>query len=596
MQKLRSFSPGRLAAGALIALLAVWRLPAVASMPANVALLWLLRIGVFAAITLLLAFAFANKDKRLAWIAYPLGFAFACFTVLGKQMNDQRALPQTGVSGALGIALSISIYTVVFGAIVLWLYLAVFRYTHWKREHLAKGKESFVSRLTGNGFFAFALVLACWVPVWLAFYPGTFRYDADTQFYMYVDGAMSTHHPLLHTLLLGWLLDLGNELDSLTLGVALYCGLQMLLMAGIVGYACAWLHRRGAPFGLRITVLMLFALLPLYSLWSISATKDVFFGGFVLLLCLQMADLWRDGIAWFRSPFRLFFFIATAVIMALLRNNGVYALLFVLPFAVIIAKNQRLRTVALLLVCIGGYLLSNQLLIRTVDAEGGSYVEMLSIPLQQTMRAATRGSITDEEKSKLEELFWQYEYGWDELYTPMCADNVKWNLDEDVFSDDLGGYLSLWWQVGLRNPRLYLEAFLEQNLPYYYPGAKMNYNIVLGVLPMDMYELEQQSKLPQLQPAYEEYDKTLRVFNIPGSELLSDNAFMVWLTLWLMGLAIYRKQRGVMIAAVFLLAIWGTCLLGPIAAMRYMLGLFYTVPVLFALAFAPNDTQDKGIA
>jgi hypothetical protein len=596
MRKLRTLSTGRLAASTLIALLAVWRLPDVARVPENIALLWLLRAGLFAALATLMAFAFALRDKRLAKVSYPMGFAYACFTVLGKQMNEQRALPQSGVSGALILALSIAVYTMVFGAIVLLLYRAALRYARWKQERPAKVKEPLISRLVGNGFFAFALVLACWIPVWLAFYPGTFRYDADTQFFMYVDSAMSTHHPLLHTLLLGWLLDLGNELESLTLGVALYCGLQMLLMSGILGYACAWLRRRGAPLGLRIAVLVLFALLPLYSLWAISVTKDVLFGGFVLLLCLQMADLWRDGVNWFRSPFRLFFFFLTAVLMALLRNNGVYAILFALPFAVIIAKNLRLRTAALLLVCIGGYLISNQLLIRAVDAEGGSYVEMLSIPLQQTMRAATHGTITDEERAKLEELFWQYEYSWDDLYTPMSADNVKWNLDEDVFSDDLGGYLSLWWQVGLRNPRLYLEAFLEQNLPYFYPGAKMNYNIVLGVLPVDMYELEQQSKLPQLQPAYEAYDETLRVFNLPGSELLADNAFMVWLTLWMLGLSIYRKQRGVTIAAVFLLAIWVTCLLGPIAAMRYMLGLFYTVPVFFALAFAPNNTQAKGLA
>ncbi|MCE5342924.1 MAG: DUF6020 family protein [Eubacteriales bacterium] len=592
MQKLRTLSNSRLAAGALIALATIWRLPDVATLPANALALWALRIVLFVALTSLLTFAFATPDRRLSRISYPLGFVLACFTVVGKPMKEQRALPLATVDNILAMVFTIAVYTIVFGAVALWLYRGVLRYIRRAQNQPPKTKESMVSRLTGNGFFAFALVLACWIPVWLAFYPGTFRYDADTQFYMYIDGYMSTQHPLLHTLLLGWLLDLGNELDSLTLGVALYNGLQMLLMAGIVGYACAWLYRRHAPLGLRIAVLALFALLPLYPLWAFSATKDVLFGGFVLLLCLQMADLWRDGTAWFRSPVRILLFFVTAVLMMLLRNNGVYALCFAFPFAVAIAKNRRVRTAALLLVCVGGYLASNLLLIRAVDAESGSYVEMLSIPLQQTMRAATRGTITPEEKAKLEELFWQYESGWDALYTPMCADNVKWNLDEDVFSADLGGYLSLWWQVGLRNPQLYLEAFLEQNLPYYYPGAKMSYNIVLGLLPMDMYELEQHSQLPALKPIYEAYDKTLRISALPGSALLADNAVMVWLTLWLLGFAIYRRQRGMTIAAVFLLSIWGTCLLGPIAAMRYMLGFFYTVPVLIAFAFA---RQDEGV-
>lgn len=106
------------------------------------------------------------------------------------------------------------------------------------------------------------------------------------------------------------------------------------------------------------------------------------------------------------------------------------------------------------------------------DAEGGSTVEMLSIPLQQTMRAATRGTVSDDDREMLSELFWEYEGDWADLYTPLCADNVKWNLDEDVLSADPGGYLALWARVGRQNPRLYLEAFLEQNLPLLLPGRE----------------------------------------------------------------------------------------------------------------------------
>ena len=339
----------------------------------------------------------------------------------------------------------------------------------------------------------------------------------------------------------------------------------------------------------------LFALLPLYPLWAFSATKDVLFGGFVLLLCLQMVDLWCDGAVWFRSPVRVGLFALTAVLMMLLRNNGVYAFCLALPFAVLIAKGRRARTALLFAVCVALYLGANQLLMTACDAEGGSTVEMLSIPLQQTMRAATRGTVSDDDREMLSELFWEYEGDWADLYTPLCADNVKWNLDEDVLSADPGGYLALWARVGRQNPRLYLEAFLEQNLPYFYPGAKMEYNIVLGQLPMDLYTLEEHSLLPGLKPFYQAYDKTLTVFGLQGTQLLSDNAVMVWLTLLLLGFALYRKQRGTVIAALFLLAIWCTCLMGPIAVMRYLLGFFYTTPVLLAAAFA-RSPRDKAVA
>ena len=586
-------SAGRVGAAVLIAALAVWRLSDVVTMPSSPWVYWPLAVALFAAFTALSMLAFANRDRRLAWVSYPCGFLFACFAVLGKPISQNHTLPTDTMWTLAGMFLSVAVFTALFGAAIMLTYRTALRWL--SRPAKISAKESRVSRLTGNWLFAFFVLLLCWVPVWLAFYPGTFRYDADTQFFSYMDGMLTTHHPLLHTLLMSWILDLGNTLDSLTLGVALYDGLQLALTAAILAYACVWLRRRGAPTALRVAVLALFALLPLYPLWAFSATKDVLFGGFVLLLCLQMVDLWCDGAVWFRSPVRVGLFALTAVLMMLLRNNGVYAFCLALPFAVLIAKGRRARTALLFAVCVALYLGANQLLMTACDAEGGSTVEMLSIPLQQTMRAATRGTVSDDDREMLSELFWEYEGDWTDLYTPLCADNVKWNLDEDVLSADPGGYLALWARVGRQNPRLYLEAFLEQNLPYFYPGAKMEYNIVLGQLPMDLYTLEEHSLLPGLKPFYQAYDKTLTVFGLQGTQLLSDNAVMVWLTLLLLGFALYRKQRGTVIAALFLLAIWCTCLMGPIAVMRYLLGFFYTTPVLLAAAFA-RSPRDKAVA
>lgn len=586
-------SAGRVGAAVLTAALAVWRLPDVVTMPSSPWVYWPLAVALFAAFTALSMLAFANRDRRLAWVSYPCGFLFACFAVLGKPISQNHTLPTDTMWTLAGMFLSVAVFAALFGAVIMLAYRAALRWL--SRPAKISEKESRVSRLTGNWLFAFFVLLLCWVPVWLAFYPGTFRYDADTQFFSYMDGMLTTHHPLLHTLLMSWILDLGNTLDSLTLGVALYDGLQLALTAAILAYACVWLRRRGAPTALRVAVLALFALLPLYPLWAFSATKDVLFGGFVLLLCLQMVDLWCDGAVWFRSPVRVGLFALTAVLMMLLRNNGVYAFCLALPFAVFVAKGRRARTALLFAVCVALYLGANQLLMTACDAEGGSTVEMLSIPLQQTMRAATRGTVSDDDREMLSELFWEYEGDWADLYTPLCADNVKWNLDEDVLSADPGGYLALWARVGRQNPRLYLEAFLEQNLPYFYPGAKMEYNIVLGQLPMDLYTLEEHSLLPGLKPFYQAYDKTLTVFGLQGTQLLSDNAVMVWLTLLLLGFALYRKQRGTVIAALFLLAIWCTCLMGPIAVMRYLLGFFYTTPVLLAAAFA-RSPRDKAVA
>ena len=56
----------------------------------------------------------------------------------------------------------------------------------------------------------------------------------------------------------------------------------------------------------------------------------------------------------------------------------------------------------------------------------------------------------------------------------------------------------------------------------------------------------------------------------------------------MLGLAVYRRDRRLMTALSFLLALWITCLLGPVAIIRYLLGFFYAVPVLLAFVIRPQ--------
>ena len=60
------------------------------------------------------------------------------------------------------------------------------------------------------------LLVLCWTPVWLAFYPGSFSADSLTQFYSYYNEEPYAHHPLLHTAMLGGLMMLGIEIFGMT--------------------------------------------------------------------------------------------------------------------------------------------------------------------------------------------------------------------------------------------------------------------------------------------------------------------------------------------------------------------------------------------
>lgn len=569
----------------LIAALAVWRMPRVmgqeSALFASHAFSLVLAGGLF----LLLRRALVCRDRRLIRNASLLGALFALLTLAGETLKANGGFPPLTLAEALDSLLTWLIFTAMFGSGLILAAQGMLRITLGEKK-----RETLFGRVTGSFLAVFLLLLLCWAPVWLAFWPGTFLYDASTQFYSYMDGVFSTHHPLLHTLLLGACMMKGIDLHPegyATYGVAIYSLVQMLLLAAMLAYACRWLSRRGAPLWARLAVTLLFALFPFYALWSFCATKDVLFGGLVLVFVLELIDLWRDGYAALRSPLRVIRLIVAAVLMMLMRNNGVYAFCLLIPLACAWARGARARMAGLLCGCVAVYLLANGALVWATEAESGSTVEMLSIPLQQMARTLRDhpDALSEEEGELLATL---YPDGFETHYNPAIADPVKWATDYDALDENLPELLRLWAKLGLRQPLSYLEAFWVQNLPYLLPGADMLYRFTLGIEQLDLYPIEENSLLPALRKPYETYDQTLSFLGLPGIRLLSDTAFSVWLCLAGLAFAQYRRQKASMAAFGFLLALWATCLLGPAALMRYMLGLFYTAPVLFAAMLAPQ--------
>lgn len=519
------------------------------------------------------------RDKRMLTASAVQGALFSLATVLGATIRTQGTL---AVFGLKQIGLFV-LLAAVYAAAVYGLFTLISRI----ENRTAPEKESLLSKITGNWFVVFVLLLLCWVPVWLAFWPGLFTSDTLTQFYSYYNEELSSHYPLVHTLLLGWVMTLGIDLHpegAATWGVAMYCGLQLVLVAGCVAYACAWMRRRRIPLCARLIVTLLFLLSPFYAPWGFYPEKDVVFGVLVLVFCLQLADLWRFG--W--KVLRLIGFVLIALLMMFMRNNGVYALVLLIPFAIWWAKGKRIKMTALLAGCAALFLIGNSLLIDVLYAEKGSKVEILSTPLQQIARTLRDHpeAIELDEDGVLETLYGDINPA--DLYTEWCSDPVKWDVDYDLLDDYIPDLLALWARMCGPYFSTFADAFMIQNLPYILPGCDMASNFDLFVVQGEWFPIEKSSFLPELQRVYQNYDVNRVFMNVRATRVLSDPAVFVWLAMAGLAYALAKKRYGLASAFGFLVAIWFTSLLGPIAVMRYMLGVYYSVPVLWAALFMPK--------
>ena len=169
--------------------------------------------------------AFNGADRRSVCISVIFGTVFALMLLLGVQMNQSdslRALKSFRfVPAFIGASLLCT-------AAVHALLTASARYATGYSE----AKEHWFFRADKKMFFLiWAVIFICWIPCFLATYPGVFAYDGVTQIFDVAGGRLSALHPVLHSYFIAGCFAIGALFDSLRAGMAIYSILQMLFFS-----------------------------------------------------------------------------------------------------------------------------------------------------------------------------------------------------------------------------------------------------------------------------------------------------------------------------------------------------------------------------
>ena len=431
---------------------------------------------------------------------------------------------------------------------------------------------------------AFAFILACYVPMFWVAFPGSFAYDVPYQLRQVVTGTYSTHHPLLHTLLVGRLLQFGRALGDIDVGAALYTALQMALLAGCFALTCGSIARQsGARAAKKAAVF--FALYPLHMVMAVNATKDVLFGGFFALTLALLNETHE------RPTRGLTLQIAACgALTVMLRNNMAYAALVWLALWAIGArrkgKNAALAMLLALAVGLGG----NAALKRATCAENGDMSEMLSWPIQQLARARLYDGdeLSDAEKEAIDELMpgeaWR-------RYDPTISDPVKFEFDTQAFRADAKKYIGVWLSVGKKCAGTYLDATAALTYPFFYPYRE--YRVSGYYVQMGMSEAydpswcsfdppESRSLFPRVLASLSWRFGAKGAMQIPVVGWLFNTGVIVWVMLFFVLREMYWGRWKRFGAALLPVLLWGTYLLGPVMAGRYIYPFVCVLPVLAA--------------
>lgn len=452
------------------------------------------------------------------------------------------------------------------------------------------------------GLFYGMVIFLCWLPVFLAYYPSVFAYDAEGQLYQVIAGDYSTHHPLLHTLFLGAFFKLGGVLGSYSAGMALHSIVQMILLAAAFAFVLSYLYEKGISRWRRMLLLAFYALFPTNSVLSLSTTKDVLFSALVLLYTMLLYHMIcdkkmqvdkRDGAAC----------VILSVLLLLFRNNAVYAFLVSMPLvyagyrkwqigeeraqsASFGARTYLVLSIAALLffaVCSAG-------LRAGTHAHSGSPREMLSVPLQQMARTRVKEEqrIDPALRKELEKYIpaeWVFA-----AYDPHLADPVK---NRAVIHDDPAGLIETWVKLGMRHLDVYVDAFLDNCVGCWYLEDISHAQIYgigtesgFGYLSTDNRtmpagcEIIPHSYLPGLRSLLEKIVSDNQYQRIPVLRIIFAPAFYWWMLCMYMAVAVYRRKYIMLLPVCFLGAYYLTLLLSPAVLIRYMYPFVVTVPAI----------------
>lgn len=532
------------------------------------------------------------QDKRAWLIAVILSFLFTTAMLFGVRLDTVENVNFKDAR----LWISLPVLTCLFTVLVrkFWNFLGGMEekraalFAQDLTVQTPRMKERTANLLT------FLFLLLCWLPVLLAVYPGFFVYDAQDEYLQVASRTFSTHHPLVHVLLLGGIICAVHKVtDSYNLGIACYTVFQMILVSGGFTFLLSYLRKKKVSKTLRLISMLYFGLFPVIVMFTLCSAKDALFSTALLILLICLLEMNLDSDGFFASKGWILLAGASATGMMLLRNNGLYAFVFLIPFLAFYQKKYRKRVLVWAALSIAGCLLVNGGLKVAFHADDSENQEILTVPIQQLARTYKYEPevFSEEDVKTLHEILPEEALV---MYNARLSDPVKYRFRNDAFAADKGKYIKLWAKIGLKKPLSYINAWLMTSYGFWYPDTVINVyagNSVFTFTYEDSsyfgYEVElpgvRDSKIPWLDEVYRRLSLEIEQEKVPIVSMLFSPGGLFWLFAFVFSYMLYRKNYHILMPCIMVLAVWLTVILGPTYLPRYVLIFWFGLPLFAAV-------------
>jgi len=552
-------------------------------------IVWMILLAIF---IFIYAQTFKCKNNRLIGCSLFLSIILSLLKIIGFNIDTYHNLTTLLTSKVVAIQASFAFvgWVIIFYGILLKIF-SLFDKLHIKSNFSnSKGSIKYLIAV-------WVIIFIIYLPYFLMYYPGNASSDSIDQINQTLGtNQLTNHHPVLHTLFIGFFIKIGKLISDYSLGVALYSIFQLICLSGCFSYSLYYMKKHNVNIYLRILSFIYYAFYPVHALYGITMWKDIPFAICMLLLTIQITEFITNADKFFLLKRKLIYFSLIALLVMLFRNNGIYVVL--IKFIEILATYRKhLKKVLIMFtIPIFIYLLIHGPIFSLFNISKSSVVEALSVPLQQFARITRdRGAdLTEEEKDTIHR-FIPVE-NIEILYNEKLSDPIKWSADATYISNNKMELIKTYIHLFIRFPIESVEAILCNSYGYWYPEASNSVAI------RTIYKFEETSKQyldleqkPIIESnVLEKVSNCVEKRNIPIISMIFSIGFVFWLIMTAIVYCIYKRNYSLIITYIPVLVLWLTNLASPVfCEFRYIYSMFTCLPVLLILMFVEERNEEK---
>ncbi len=487
-----------------------------------------------------------------------------------------------------------------FIAIYIVLKRSLIYFENFIKNHEFKLKENKIINLFLKHpfLFSFIAILICWSIYVIAFYPIILSPDPSFQIKQffnvrtkYADYAilldnnvfLTNHHPVFHTMILGYSLKLGRFLLNDNFGLFIYSLTQLLVLAFTLSLTIKYLNENNVNKKIVFIVLLLYCFIPMFPLYAMSGVKDTYYTCFIILYVMKLDKIIRSK----QEKLSYKEMIQLLLIMfavCLFRNNGIYVLILSFPLILIYSKKYFQTLLVIFIGVLAFYGTYTKVLLPSLKITDGSVRETLSIPFQQTARYV---KYYNKDLSKNDIKVIDKVLGYETLakrYNPTISDPVKNEFNKYTTKKELLAYLKVWFKCFFKHPLVYIEATLNNIYGYFSPQSTnwyiyYKYDTRITEDKLVNYHFNNLSSLRLILSSFAQGFPY-----IPLIGLISNIGFNTWLLLGLTTYSIFKKKKEYLIVLSPLLISLLICVASPVNTyFRYAMPFIFIMPFIFTL-------------